>query len=107
MRQLNEMEFEELSDASINEKKQALDLACRQYPWYKDSDYLKILISLSMISITISILILYFLNDDIWLVPIVLVSGYLANVYLAPEQSKRIRPFLKQALYDVRIHKYR
>jgi len=107
MRQLSEMEFEELSDASNNEKKQVLDLVCRQNPWYRDFDYIKALIPISIISITISLLIIYFLSDDVWLLPVVLVNGYLANVYLAPEQSKRIRPFLKQALYDVRIHKYR
>ena len=107
MQQLSEMEFEELSDASLNERKQALDLACRRHPWFKDSDYLKTLIPISLISTVISVLILYFLNDDIWLVPVVMVSGYFVTVLLAPKQAKRIKPLLKHALCDVRIHKYR
>ena len=107
MKQLNDFEFPELQGASLNEKKQVLHLANSRYQWYRDMAYLRLMICVVFILITISLLILTILPSTLWLVPVVLVGTFISGAYLRSAQAKRIKPLLSKALSDVREHKYR
>lgn len=81
MKLLNGNEFIELAGASRNEKKQAIHLASSRYPWFRDAVYLRKMMGVLIISITVSLLILNVLPSDIWLMPVVFVSTFISGFY--------------------------
>jgi hypothetical protein len=104
---LRDMGFSELDGASVDEQKQAIDLACSRSPWWRDIVYLKsVYIYYVLFFITCAVITFYV--DHSWIsIPMILILGYLETNFFHPKRRNRIKPNLKQALYDVRQHKYR